>query len=145
MVADLVYVSWGGTGRAASLRVALARAAENDRGLTYLAVLDDSTFADVDDRLLDLAVNELTWLLETQLDLIKAQTDLEGVDVRVIVRSGDVADAIAEVAQAMGADRSSGAEVLIGAPVPVSGHDSIADLVELLGQRVDLPVSLIES
>lgn len=138
---EIVYVSWGGTGRAATLRTAMIKAQESGRDLLYLAVLDTSTFGDIDDAMLDLASDELAWLLETQLQLTKAQTGLDDVAVRVVVRTGDVADRIAEVVQIGGTTRTP--EVLIGAPVPESAEHAVAELRTALQARLSVPVELI--
>jgi hypothetical protein len=136
---ELLYVSWGGTGRAATVREAIGRAGATGRGLVYLAILDDAAFGDIDDAMLDLAGQELAWLLEAQLDLTRSQTNLEDVPVRVLVRTGDVAERVGEAAQAVGAT-----EVLIGAPVTVAGSEVVADLVAVVRDRVPVPVEVIE-
>lgn len=139
VVSEIVYVSWGGTGRAATLREAMNRAHDSDQGLVYLAILDDSTFADIDDSMLDLAKHELAWLLDAQLELAKQQTGIQDVPVRVLVRAGDVADVITEAVDAIG-----GASVLIGAPIPAEDASVIPELLSLLGSRLDAPIGLIE-
>lgn len=139
MTQEIVYVSWGGTGRAATLRKALRRAHETDRGLVYLAILDDSTFGDIDHSMLDLAKDELAWLLDAQLELSKSQTGIDDVAIRVLVRAGDVAEEIVEVADAVGET-----EVLIGAPLPESEENAVADLLAVLAGRTNAPIELIE-
>ena len=64
---ELIYVSWGGTGRGAALRVAYDQAADADQTLTYLAILDPPHFADLDTVLITLVVDELEWLLNAHL------------------------------------------------------------------------------
>ncbi len=141
----ILYVSWGGSGRAASVRAAMLRAQAEDsstgRGLRYVAVLDDAHFADLDDDTLDLVADELRWLLDAQLELTKRQLDAEDLIVEVIVRRGDVVEAVVDVLGERGP-----AEVLIGAPVtPVgSGFDTVDDLQRALAGRVDAAVSVIE-
>lgn len=143
MTVDLVYVSWGGTGRAAALRAALAKAAAEQRGLTYLAVLDDSTFGDIDEATLELVKDELAWLLDAQLELTRSQIGVDDVEVRVLVQAGDVADAIAETVEAV-EGTADNTEVLIGAPIPLTADESVSELIKVLGRRVDAPVTLIE-
>lgn len=138
-VTELVYVSWGGTGRAATLREALLKAYENKQALLYLAILDHSTFSDVDDSTMALAIDELSWLIDAQLELTRDQANAEDVPVRVLVRSGDVVEQVCDVVAAIDA-----AEVLVGAPVPVSGHDSITDLIDAVSSKVSVPVSLVD-
>ncbi|MCP5033979.1 MAG: hypothetical protein GY939_19430, partial [Actinomycetia bacterium] len=78
----ILYVSWGGTGWAASVREAMRRAMTDNvdgdgengqRGLRYLAVLDDEHFADLDDNMLALVTEELRWLIDAQLELTRRQ------------------------------------------------------------------------
>ncbi len=136
---ELIYVSWGGTGRAAALREAMNTASDADSGLVYLAILDDSTFGDIDNTMLGLAKSELAWLLDAQIELTKRQTGIDDVPVRVLVRSGDVAQQVIEAASAVGK-----AQVLLGGPFPESAADAVTDLIKLLADRVDGTVSAIE-
>ncbi len=136
---ELLYVSWGGTGRAEAVRLALARAGASGRGLVYLAILDDSTFGDIDPKLLELAREELSWLLDAQLDLTRSQTNLDDVPVRVLVRAGDVADRIGEAAEAVAAS-----EVLMGAPVSDTDAPVVEALVTQLRQRLSMPVEFVD-
>lgn len=138
---DAVYVSWGGTGRAATLRSALQRAADEGRALLYLAILDPAGFGDLDQATVDLAKHELEWLLNTQLELARAQTGLGETPVRVQVRSGDVGDVIIDTVGAVG----PGTPVMIGAPVPEGTEDTVAELATMLEGRLDGPVELISA
>lgn len=138
-VPELLYVSWGGTGRAATVREALGRAGKSGRGLVYLAILDDSAFGDIDDTMLDLARQELAWLLDAQLELTRSQTNLDDVPVRVLVRTGDVVDRVAEAAEA-----TAPTEVLIGAPVGLADTEAVIDLVAMARDRIAVPVEIIE-
>ena len=136
---EILYVSWGGTGRAATVREAMLRAGAAGRGLAYLAILDDSAFGDIDTVMLELAREELAWLLEAQLDLTRSQADLGDLSVRVVVRTGDVVDRICEEVQ-----KTGGTEILIGAPGPLAQHDRVAELVEAVRSRVPGSVDVIE-
>jgi len=138
---EILYVSWGGTGRAASVRQAMRRAVAEQRPLRYLAVLDDDHFSDLDRPMIDLVANELGWLLEAQIELTRSQIGAEDLPVSVEVRSGRLVDLVAEtVAAAAGPNDEN--LVLIGAPVPVAGHDSIQTLIDQIagqtGSKVDL-------
>lgn len=137
---ELLYVSWGGTGRAATVREALTRAGGSGQGLVYLAILDDQSFGDVDDGMLELARQELAWLLDAQLALTRSQTNLEDVPVRVLVRTGDVAERVAEAAESVDATG-----VLIGAPVTVDASQAVSDLVRALRSQLAAPVDVIET
>lgn len=136
---DVLYVSWGGTGRAATVREALTRAGGSGRGLTYLAILDDGAFGDIEPAMLELARHELSWLLDAQLDLTRRQTNLDDVPVRVVVRTGDVVDRIVEAAESGSVD-----EVLIGAPVSLTDAGPVTDLVARVGRRLDQPIEVIQ-
>ncbi len=136
---EILYVSWGGTGRAATVREALSRAGQADRGLVYLAILDDSAFGDIDEAMLDLASEELGWLLHAQLDLTRSQTNLTDVPVRVLVRSGDVVDRVVEATEAVDA-----VEILIGPPVTVATGESVTELMGQLRSRVSVSAEIVE-
>ncbi|MDH3292947.1 MAG: hypothetical protein OER95_01340 [Acidimicrobiia bacterium] len=138
MADELVYVSWGGTGRVATLRSAMERAKTEERGLVYLAVLDDAGFADLDEGFLAVVKDELQWLLDAQLELTKTQLNAEELPVRVIIRGGDVAEQVSDVVTALG-----DTEVIIGAPVPLARHQSIEALLAEIQGQVDVPVSLV--
>lgn len=136
---ELVYASWGGTGRAVTLRLALIQAAEAGAGLVYLAILDDRSFGDLDETLRDLVADELRWLLEAQLELTKSQTGLDEVAIRLLVRAGDVVDEISEVAETVGPTR-----VLIGGPVPGSGGEDAGELLSRIEADVSAPVEILQ-
>lgn len=138
MAEELVYVSWGGTGRGATLRSAMERAATAGKGLLYLAILDDGTFADLDHKFLAVVKDELEWLLEAQLEVTKSQLGVDDLEVRVLIRGGDVAEQVTDVVTAMG-----DTEVIIGAPVPLAGHQSIETLLDAVRDRVSVPVDLV--
>ena len=137
--AEVLYVSWGGTGRAATVRQALIRAGRAGRRMAYLAILDDGAFGDVDPAMLDLASDELSWLLDAQLDLTKRQTNLDDVPVRVLVRSGDVVARVVEVAEA-----GEVSEIFIGAPGSLADTGSVADIVDRVRRRLEVSVEIIE-
>ena len=119
----ILYVSWGGTGWATSVREAMHQAVDeagtanpgagDDPGLRYLAVLDDAHFADLDRTMLGLVVEELQWLLDAQLELTRHQLGAPDLPIEVVVGTGDVLDAIVDVI-----DQRGPARVLVGAPVP---------------------------
>lgn len=144
MPAETVYLSWGGTGRAASFRAALAEASDADRSMIYLAVLDDAHFADVEADLLALAEEELRWLLDAQVDLTKRQAGRPGADVDVLIRVGAVADEVAGVLETLQATDGGGdVELVVGAPVPSSGDRSAAEVLASLEQQTGLPVRIV--
>ncbi len=120
---NVLYVSWGGSGRAASLRAAFRRAAADDAALIYLAILDEETFDDVEDEMGLVLVDELEWLLDAQVNLAKSQIGAE-VPVRVLVRQGSLVDRIAEVAATLGSPL-----ILIGAPVPAGAGEAVDGLL----------------
>ena len=143
----ILYVSWGGTGRAAGVRQAMRQAvvqetnsdsAVGKRGLRYLAVLDDDHFADLDRYMLQLVIDELEWLLDTQLELTRNQLGAEDLAVDVVVRTGDVIECVVDVLGERGP-----AEVVIGAPVAAVGHDSIEAMTSHLEARIRGKVSVV--
>jgi hypothetical protein len=134
---QVLYVSWGGTGRSASLRSAFRQAAERGGPLVYLAVLDNSTFGDVDDDMGLVVADELEWLLDAQVNLTRTQLGIEDMPVRVAVRRGEVIDEIAAAVDTLGE-----ALILLGAPVPVAGHASLEDLVSAVSNRTGQPTEL---
>ncbi|NNE74555.1 MAG: hypothetical protein HKN26_12885 [Acidimicrobiales bacterium] len=141
--ADLLYVSWGGTGRGESLRAALEHAITHGANLVFLAILDRRTFDDVEPVLLGAITEELEWLLDAQLRLSLAQLGDPDLVTRIVVRAGDVEDVVVDVVETTGAT-----EVLIGAPVvpPAVGGDreaGVADLVHDLELRTKVPVQLV--
>lgn len=138
-MSEIVYVSWGGTGRSSALRQAILAAQEADSSLVYLAVLDDGSFSDLDESMLDLVADELEWVLEAQIEMAKTQVGSPVVPVRLIVRYGGVVAQVAEIAKSLATPA-----ILVGAPIPVAGHDSVGDLVKALEHATGSVVSLVE-
>lgn len=135
---DIIYVSWGGTGRGAALRRAHAIAAERGHNLVYLAILDSPTFSDLESGLLRVVTEELHWMLEAQLGLVEQESGTADVQTRIVVRDGDVIGQVADLVQVTGADM-----VLVGAPVPLLQHTTIDELVHTLQDRTSVVVELI--
>jgi hypothetical protein len=142
----ILYVSWGGTGWAASVREAMRQAVEevsasnpgpgDDPGLRYLAVLDDAHFADLDRTMLALVKEELQWLLDAQLELTRHQLGAPELPIEVVIGTGDVLDAIVEVI-----DERGPARVLVGAPVP--SEATMEALTSGLRDRAATEVSVV--
>lgn len=138
-MSDMVYVSWGGTGRSSALRQAIRTAQLAESSLVYLAVLDDDSFSDLDKSMLDLVADELEWVLEAQIEMATTQVGKPEVPVRLVVRYGGVVAEVTDVAKSLATPH-----ILVGAPVPVAGHDSVADLVKALERSTSCVVSLVE-
>lgn len=136
-MAELIYVSWGGTGRGAALRAAYEEAATANLDLAYLAILDPPTFADLDGALLTLVADELEWLLKAHLRTV-AEASSSNVDCRVVVRIGEVDDEVEAMARGVDA-----AVVVIGAPV-ASGQRDIDELVDALRTRTGIDVHIVD-
>ncbi len=131
-----VYVTWGGTGRAASFRAALEESAGGElEEMVYLAVLDDGSFGDLEEPMFEVVASELQWLIETEIELAVRQTS-SSLEPRCVVRRGDVAEAVVDVADVSGASI-----VLVGAPLP--DHAAVVELVDLVRERTGLPVELV--
>lgn len=135
---EVIYVSWGGTGRGAALRAAYERAADSDRGLVYLAILDPPHFKDLDGPLLATVVEELEWLLESHVRMVKAAA-YRSIPTRVVVRTGEVDDEVEYLAKAIDAEL-----VLVGAPVAASKWGSIDEMVASLRSRTGATVELVD-
>ena len=139
MSGEMVYISWGGTGRSSALREAVRTAQEAKQNLVYLAVLDDDSFADLDPSMLDLVADELEWMLEAQIEMAVNQVGAPLVDVRLIVRYGGVVEEASDVVKPLDQPH-----ILVGAPSPVAGHDSVTDLVSALERATGCVASLVE-
>ncbi len=138
MSSTVLYVSWGGSGRAATFRKALEAAREHGCELVYLAVLDPHAFGDLDDTMSSIVVDELDWLLSAQIELVRRQTGIDDTPVRVIVRSGTVADVVAEICGVVAVGT-----IVVGAPVPVSGKATVEELLDEIGRRTGRSVEVI--
>jgi hypothetical protein len=139
-MSEIVYVSWGGTGRSSALRTAVEEAQNTNKTLVYLALLDNDSFSDLDKSMLDLVADELEWVLEAQIEMTTAQVGAPLVPVRLVVRFGDVVVEVTDVAK-----QFDGPQILVGAPVPVAGHDSVSDLVTALRRATSCEVELIDA
>ncbi len=136
---EVLYLSWGGSGRTKTIRRALERAGELDAALVYLAVLDSDHFGDLNTTMSSVVEQELHWLLEAQLDLTKDQVGQPERQTRVIVRKGNVLDLAVETAKGAGVD-----EILIGSPVPTIGSlETAAQVAAELSSQTDLPTMIL--
>lgn len=138
MSGEMIYVSWGGTGRGAALRAAYEQAADAGQSLTYLAILDPPHFADLDDSLIALVVDELEWLLNAHMRTVAEASFSQVESTRVIVRTGEVDDEVEALVKATGAQT-----IVIGAPLDLSGN-SVEDLVGALHSRTGADVRIID-
>ena len=135
---ELIYVSWGGTGRGAALRAAYDQAAEAGQTLTYVAILDPPPFSDLDQGLLKLVADELDWLLNAHMRTVAEASYRQVESSRVIVRIGEVDDQVEALARSTGADA-----IVLGAPVAVGGT-SVEELTQALQNRSGVPVSVVD-
>ena len=135
---ELIYVSWGGTGRGAALRAAYEQAAEAGQSLTYLAILDPPHFADLDKRLIGLIAEELEWLLNAHMRTVAEASSRDVESTRVIVRTGEVDDEVQELVEATGAT-----SVVLGAPIDIGGR-TVDELLEALRTRTGAEVSIVD-
>lgn len=135
---ELVYVSWGGTGRGVALRAAYEEAAQANQSLTYLAILDPPHFADLDRSLLALVVDELEWLLNAHMRTVAEASSRQAKSTRVLVRTGEVDDEVEHLVQATGAET-----IIIGAPLDLAGN-SVDELVDALQARTGAAVRIID-
>lgn len=134
---EMIYVSWGGTGRGAALRAAYEQAANAGQSLTYLAILDPPHFADLDKNLIALVVDELEWLLTAHVRTVADTSPTKTASTRVVVRTGEVDDEVIELAEATGAS-----SIVLGAPLDIVGT-SVTELVTALQERTGAAVSIV--
>ena len=138
MPGEMIYVSWGGTGRGAALRAAYEQAAEAGQSLTYLAILDPPNFADLDESFLGLVVDELEWLLNAHMRTVAEASFGQVESTRIIVRTGEVDDEVEALASSTQAEN-----IVIGAPVDVGGK-TVDELVGYLRDRTGVEVSIVD-
>lgn len=138
-MSELLYVGWGGSGRTATLRAALERAAVSNAGLVYLAVLDEDHFGDLDPTMTRIVEEELLWLLETEVDLAKSQTGHAELETRVLLRGGDVIELTVDTTVAAGVHA-----VLIGSPVsPVGSLRTAEAVADAISAGTRLPTHIL--
>ena len=140
-MSEVIYVSWGGTGRSEALRAAFERVGDAQADLRYLAILDDDQFGDLTPALSKTVKSELEWLLAAQLRMIDLQTE-QDVGFTIDVRQGDVEDVTLAVAKESGAEL-----ILLGAPLPddhgAARRASIEDLVDAIRSQTGVAVEIV--
>ena len=133
-----LYVSWGGSGTTDSLRNAAQQAHDSDTALVYLGIVDDQTFGDVDGATMEMLLEELDFLLRTQLVGVTRQIGAPDLATSVEIRRGSVSDAIRGVSAKMGVKSA-----LIGGPLP-SSHEADRDsAVAELSQSSGVQLTLV--
>lgn len=135
---EMIYVSWGGTGRGAALRAAYEQAADANQTLTYLAILDPPHFADLEQGFMTLVIDELEWLLNAHMLTVAEASYKQVESTRVIVRTGEVDDEVEALAKTTGANT-----IVLGAPIDVGGT-SVTDLVAALRDRTGVEVTIVD-
>lgn len=135
---ELIYVSWGGSGRGAALRAAYDQAAEAGQSLTYLAILDPPHFSDLDNGLIELVAEELDWLLNAHMRTVAEASYRQVESTRVVVRVGEVDDEVEALVKSSGA-----AAIVLGAPVDIGGR-SVQELMAALEKRTGVSVSIVD-
>ncbi|MFT7475189.1 MAG: nucleotide-binding universal stress UspA family protein [Verrucomicrobiales bacterium] len=140
-MSEVVYVSWGGTGRSEALRAAFERVGDARSDLRYLAILDDDQFGDLTPALSETVKSELEWLLAAQLRMIDLQTE-QDVAFTIDVRQGDVEDVTLAVAKETAAEL-----ILLGAPLPANHGAArrmgIEELVDALRSQTGADVEIV--
>jgi len=139
MAGEMIYVSWGGTGRGAALRAAYEEAASAGQTLTYLAILDPPHFADLDQGLIGLVIDELEWLLNAHMRTVAEASFGQVESTRVIVRTGEVDDEVQQLVRETGAET-----IVVGAPLDLAGN-SVDELVDALRVRTGVEVRIIDA
>jgi hypothetical protein len=139
VVLQTLYLTWSGTCRSATLRQATRHAVENNGAFVHLAVLDDASFADVEDHVMIIVAEELEWLLEAQVYLVRRQIGADDLPVRVVVRRGDIVEQTVSMLDELGC-----ADLVVGAPGPVGETGPLTDLLAVMSSRVDQVVRLAD-
>jgi len=138
---EVVYVSWGGTGRGEAVRAAVDRAGEAGKRLRYLAILDDEQFGELSPALAESVRSELDWLLQAQLRMVDLQTEPD-VEPTIDIQQGDVEDITVSVVNELGSDL-----ILLGAPLPTdpraARRQSIDELVDALRSQTGAAVEIV--
>lgn len=138
---EVVYVSWGGTGRGEAVRAAFDRAGEAGKKLRYLAILDDEQFGELSPALAESVRSELDWLLQAQLRMVDLQTE-PVVEPTIDIRQGDVEEVAVAVVKEVGSDL-----ILLGAPLPMdpraARRQSIDELVDALREQTGADVEIV--
>ena len=134
----LVYVSWGGTGRVAGFRAAVGLAGSSHSALTYLAVVGDHQFGDINESVINKLCEELEWLLSAQCELVTRQVGGVDIDISVRVAAGSVLDVTAQVVA-----ETKASQVLLGAPAGSGGHESVDELAEAVAQQTGAAVAML--
>lgn len=135
---DIVYVSWGGSGRNDTLEAAARRAKDAGVGFIYLGVVDNQKFGDVAKPTMETLINELEFILRSQTFAVMRQINGTGVETSVVVRRGEVAEAIRSVAEDAGVS-----SVLVGGPLPVRDQQTAAQVIDQLQLDTGLTITLI--
>jgi hypothetical protein len=123
---EYLYVSWAGAGRGTAVRAAVEEARDAEARFTFLAVLDES-FDDIDESMTEMVIDELTWLIRAQLNLVCRQLNAEHLVTRILARRGPLHEVLSAAA-----GESSAEVALLGAPVPLDS-DAIAKLQDHIG------------
>ncbi len=135
---DIVYVSWGGSGRNDTLEEAARRAKDAGVGFIYLGVVDNQKFGDVAKPTMETLLNELEFILRSQTFAVMRQINGTGVETKVVVRQGEVAESIKSVAEAAGVS-----SVLVGGPLPTRDQQTPAQVIDQLRIDTGLTITLI--
>ncbi len=80
-----------------------------------------------------------TLLLQAQVQLVDSEDRETHVGTRIVVRGGEVTMEMNELVKSVGRDL-----VLIGAPVPLEDHGSVAQLVAVLVERTGAQVEIVD-
>ncbi len=135
---DILYVSWGGSGRNDTLEAAARRAKDAGVGFIYLGVVDNQKFGDVAKATMETLINELEFILRSQTFAVMRQINGTGVETRVVVRRGEIAEAIKSVAESVGVS-----SVLVGGPLPIHAQQTAAQVIDQLQIDTGLKITLI--
>ncbi|NNF53539.1 MAG: universal stress protein [Acidimicrobiales bacterium] len=135
---DIVYVSWGGSGRNDTLEDAARRAKDAGVSFIFLGVVDNQRFGDLPKPTMKTLLRELEFILRSQTFAVMRQINGTGVETQVVVRQGEVAEAIKSVAETAGVS-----SVLVGGPLPIRDQQTAAQVIDQLQVDTGLKITLI--
>ncbi|MCB9419026.1 MAG: universal stress protein [Ardenticatenaceae bacterium] len=138
----IVCATRGGEGSRAVQLAAIERAKQSGQDLVFLFVADSNMQDRVDETLQTAVRDELIWMGNVMLQIAKLRAGAQNIDVRLVVKVGEVRE---EIAQFL---RNSKAELLLlGAPrgtsATVFGDDAIEQFAHAIQEETNVTVEVI--
>lgn len=138
MADNLLYVSWGGSGRNDTVEAAALQTAQAGGSFVYLGIVDNAKFGDVASATLEMLIEELDFILRAQTKAVMRHINSPETASRVIVRRGDVGTELRTVAAEIGVSTA-----LVGGPLPIRDQRTAAEVIASLESETGLKLTLI--